>query len=250
TVGGVYIFRLKLLSGLLDLLYTPDAPDLVSFRPIAEFIPSIRFRNGPFRHYYSERILLRDQKVINDYFDNLVATVDTKPVIRTQQRSLLPDLFTFHDERVRRVLSDIDERTISLNEIIAGIVYNNLLKVANIVSLLVPPVGTVVVAVQVMKSIYDASQSDLRGDYSAALGHVRDVMSGLLTLGQAAAAGATVKQLTRVQRSFLDMFEDARTVAELVTYYTGHEDPQDELIGFFKSLMQDADAALSKTTVR
>ncbi|WP_448694728.1 dermonecrotic toxin domain-containing protein [Pseudomonas moraviensis] len=250
TVGGVYIFRLKLLSGLLDLLYTPDAPDLVSFRPIAEFIPSIRFRNGPFRHYYSERILLRDQKVINDYFDNLVATVDTKPVIRTQQRSLLPDLFTFHDERVRRVLSDIDERTISLNEIIAGIVYNNLLKVANIVSLLVPPVGTVVVAVQVMKSIYDASQSDLRGDYSAALGHVRDVMSGLLTLGQAAAAGATVKQLTRVQRSFLDMFEDARTVAELVTYYTGHEDPQDELIGFFKSLMQNADSALSKTTVR
>lgn len=250
AVGGVYIFRLKLSSGFFDLLYTPDAPDLVSFRPIAEFIPSIRFRNGPFRHYYSERILLVDQKVISDYFDNLVATVDTKPVIRTAERSLLPDLFTFHDERVRRVLKDIDERTISLNEIIAGIVYNNLLKVANIVSLLVPPVGTVVVAVQVMKSIYDASQSDRRGDYSAALGHVRDVMSGLLTLGQAAAAGATVKQLTRVQRSFLDMFEDARTVAELVTYYTGHEDPQDELIGFFKSLMQDADAALSKTTVR
>ena len=250
TVGGVYIFRLKLSSGLFDLLYTPDAPDLVSFRPIAEFTASIRLRNGPFRDYYSERILLVDQKVINNYFDNLVATVDPKPVIRTQQRSLLPDLFTFHDERVRRVLSDIDERTTSLNEIIAGLVYDNLLKAANIVSLLVPPVGTVVVAVQMMKSIYDASQSHRRGDYSAALGHVQDVLSGLLTLGQAAAAGAPAKELTRAQRSFLSLFEDARTVAELVTYYTGHEDPKEELLGFFKSLMEEADSALSKTTVR
>ncbi len=250
TVGGVYIFRLKLLSGFHDLLYTPDAPDLVSFRPIAEFIPSIRFRYGPFREYYSGRIMLVDKQVVESYFDDLVATLDTRPVLRTQNRAKLPDLFTFHDERVRRVLSDIDERTTSLNEVIASLIYDNLLKAANIVSLVVPPIGTVVVAVQMMKSIYDASQSHRRGDYSAALGHVRDVLTGLLTLGKAAAAGAPAKQLTRVQRSFLDMFEDARTVAELVTYYTGHEDPQDELIGFFKSLMEDAGTALSKTTVR
>ena len=250
TVGDVYIFRLRLSSGFFDLLYTPDAPDQVSFRPIDEFIPSIRFRYGPFRDYYSERILLVDKKVIDGYFDRLVATVDTRPAIRTQRRSLLPDLFTFHDERVRRVLSDIDERTISLNEIIASLVYGNLLKAANIVSLLVPPVGSAVVAVQMMKSIYDASQSQRRGHYSAALGHVRDVLSDLLTLGQAAAAGAPAKKLTRAQRSFLSLFEDARRVAELVTYYTGHKDPENELIGFFKSLMKEADVALSKTTVR
>lgn len=250
TVGDVYIFRLRLSSGFFDLLYTPDAPDQVSFRPIDEFIPSVRFRYGPFRDYYSERILLVDKKVIDGYFDRLVATVDTRPVIRTQRRSLLPDLFTFHDERVRRVLSDIDERTISLNEIIASLVYGSLLKAANIVSLLVPPVGTAVVAVQMMKSIYDASQSQRRGHYSAALGHVRDVLSDLLTLGQAAAAGAPAKKLTRAQRSFLSLFDDARRVAELVTYYTGHKDPENELIGFFTSLMKEADVALSKTTVR
>lgn len=249
TVGGIYIFRLKLSSGLLDLLYTPDAPDRVSFRPIAEFIPSIRFRYGPFRTYYSERILLVDQKVINDYFDKLVATVDTRQVIRTQQRSLLPDLFTFHDERVRRVLSDIDERTTSLNEIIAGLVYDNLLKAANIASLLVPPVGTVVVAVQLMKSIYDASQSDKRGDYRAALGHVQEALTGLLTLGKAAAAGDPVKEITQAQRSFLSLFEDARTVAELVTYYTRQEESKEMLVEFFKTLLDGADSGLSKTTV-
>jgi hypothetical protein len=249
TVGGVYIFRLKMSSGFVDLLYTPDAPDLVSFRPIAEFIPSIRFRYGPFRTYYSGRILLVDQKVINDYFDRLVATVDTRAVIRTQKRSLLPDLFTFHDERVRRVLSDIDERTTSLNEIVAGLVYDNLLKAANIVSLLVPPVGTVVVAVQLMKSIYDASQSDKRGDYRAALGHVQEALTGLLTLGKAAAAGDPVKEITQAQRSFLSLFEDARTVAELVTYYTGQEESKEMLVEFFKTLMDGADSGLSKTTV-
>ncbi|HWH85741.1 MAG TPA: DUF6543 domain-containing protein [Pseudomonas sp.] len=249
TVGGVYIFRLKLASGFHDLLYTPDAPDLVSFRPVADFIPSIRFRNGPFREYYSERILLVDQKVISDYFDQLVATVDTRPVIRTQNRAKLTDLFTFHHERVRRVLSDIDERTISLNEIIAGLIYDNLLKAANIVSLLVPPVGTVVVAVQMMKSIYDASQSHRRGDYRAALGHVQDTLVGLLTLGKAAAAGAPAKEITHAQRSLLSLFEDARTVAEVVTYYTGQQEPQEMLVEFFKTLMESADSSLSKTTV-
>jgi hypothetical protein len=249
TVGGVYIFRLKLESGFHDLLYTPDAPDLVSFRPIAEFIPSIRFRYGPFRDYYSGRILLVDQKVVEDYFDDLVATVDIKPVIRTQNRAKLPDLFTFHDERIRRVLSDIDERTISLNEIIAGLVYENLLKAASIVSLVVPPVGTVVVAVQMMKSIYDASQSHRRGDYRAALGHVKEVLTGLLTLGKAAAAGAPVKEITKAQRSFLSLFDDARTVAELVTHYTGQKESKEMLVGFFQTLMEATNTGMSKTTV-
>lgn len=249
TVRDVYIFRLNTFSGFQDFLYTPDAPDLVNFRPIAEFIPSIRFRHGPFREYYSERILLVDQKVINDYFDKLVATVDTLPAIRTQNRAKLLDLYTFHDEQVRRVLSDIDERTTSLNEVIAGLIYDNVLKAANIVSLLVPPVGTVVVAVQMMKSIYDASQSHRRGDYSAALGHVKEALTGLLTLGKAAAAGAPVKEITNAQRSFLSLFEDARTVAELVTHYTGQEESKEMLIAFFTTLMENADSGLSKTTV-
>ncbi|MCP1474504.1 hypothetical protein ABIA54_001408 [Pseudomonas sp. EB276 TE3739] len=249
TVGGVYIFRIKLSSGFFDLLYTPDAPDLVSFRPIAEFIPSIRFRQGPFREYYIKRILLVDQKVINDYFDDLAATLDNKPVIRTQNRAKLPDLYTFHDEHVRRVLSDIDERTTSLNEMIAGLIYDNVLKAASIVSLLVPPIGTVVVAVQMMKSLYDGAQAHRRGDYSAALGHVKDMVIGLVTLGKAAAAGAPVKTANQAQRSFLSLFKDARTVAELATYYTGHDTPKEVLVGFFNTLMESADSALSKTTV-
>lgn len=250
TVGGVYVFRVKIYSGFQNILYTPDAPDHVSFRPIADFIPSIRFRYGPFREYFSERILITDQKVISDYFDELVATVDERPVMGIQDRAQLLDLFTFHDERVRRVLSDIDERTVSLNEVIAGLVYDNAIKAAGIVSLLVPPVGTVVVAVQLMKSIYDASQSHRRGDYSAALGHIQDVMIGLVTLGQAAAAGAPVKQLTHAQRSFFSLFEDARTVAELVTYYTGEPDLKETLTGIFATIMESADSGLSKTTVR
>lgn len=250
TVGGVYVFRVKIYSEFHNVLYTPDAPDHVSFRPIADFIPSIRFRYGPFRAYYSERILITDQKVISDYFDELVATVNERPVMGIQDRAQLLDLFTFHDVRVRRVLKDIDERTISLNEVIAGLVYDNVIKAASIVSVLVPPVGTVVVAVQMMKSIYDASQSHRRGDYSAALGHVQDAMIGLLTLGKAAAAGAPVKQLTHAQRSFFSLFEDARTVAELVTYYTGQPDLKDTLTGVYATIMESPESGLSKTTVR
>lgn len=250
NIGGVYIFRLKLLSGFHDLLYTPDAPDLVSFRPAAQFIPSIRFRLGPFREYYSNRNLIVDRKVVGDYFDELVATVDNRPAIAPRNGAALLDLYKFHDERVGRVLSDVDERTTSLKELIAGLIYENLLKAANIVALVVPPIGTVVVAVQLTKSLYDASQSHRRGDYTAALGHVKEALTGLVTLGKAAAAGAPVKELTQAQKSFLSFFEDARTAAELVTHYTGQDEPKQVLIDFFKTLMEQADSGLSKTSVR
>jgi hypothetical protein len=250
TVEGVYIFRLKLGAEFYDYLYTPDAPDRATFRPVGEFIQSIRFRYGPFRDYYSGRILLVDQAVINEYFDRIVATVDSRPPVKTQSRAKLPDLYTFHNERVRRVLSDIDERTTSLKEVVAGLIYDNVMKVANLISLVVPPIGTVVVAVQMMKSIYDASQADRRGDYSAAVGHLKDTVTSLLTLGKAAAAGAPVKAVTNAQRSFLSLFKDARTVAEFVTHVSGQKAPDEMLIGFFKSLLENSESGRSKTTVR
>ncbi|WP_277760628.1 DUF6543 domain-containing protein [Pseudomonas sp. A34-9] len=250
TVGGVYIFRLLIGSVFHDLLYTPDAPDRLSFRPIQDFIGDIRYRQGAFREYYINRVLLVDNKAVNDYFDRLVATTDTRAPIQTQRRSQLFDLYVFHDVSVRRVLSDIDEKTTSLKEVIRGLIYDNLIKAANIISLVVPPLGTVVTAVELMKSIYDGSQSHRRGDYSAARGHIKEAVVGLFTLGKAAAAGPAAKNLTSVQRSFLSLFKDARTVAQFVAKMAGQTSADEALVDFFKDLMKELPSTLSNTTVR
>jgi hypothetical protein len=47
----------------------------------------------------------------------------------------------------------------------------------------------------------------------------------------------------------LSLFEDARTVAELVTYYTGQEELKEMLVEFFNTLMESASSGRSKTTV-
>lgn len=253
TVGGVYILRMNILGQFDDWLYTPDAPDGVAYRPINDFIPSIRFRYGPMRDYYFDRVAIVDQKVINDYFDDLVATVNTRPPVKTQERAKLNNLFTFHDRRVRRALSDIDERTTSLKEVIAGLIYDGLIKATSVISLAVPPIGTLLVAVQMMKSVYDGSQAQHRGDYSAALGHGADALIGLFTLGQAATAGASaevIKQVTNVQRSFLDLVDDARSAAQFVAEAAGHKTVDQQLIDFITELMKDRVTGISQTIVR
>ncbi|MBT9266665.1 hypothetical protein KKQ10_17420 [Pseudomonas sp. MG-9] len=253
TVAGVYILRLNIASQFHNWLYTPDAPDGVAYRPISDFIPSIRYRFGPMRNYYFDRVALIDREVINNYFDDLVATVDTRPPIKTQQRARLHNLFTFHDRRVERVQSDIAERTTSLKEIIAGLIYDGLIKVASVISLVVPPIGTVVVAVQMMKSIYDGAQAQRRGDYSAALGHGAQALIGLFTLGQAAKAGESVeviKKLTNVQRTFLSLVDDARSAAQFVAEAAGHKTADQQLIDFFTELLKDQASSISKTIVR
>ncbi|EJN18537.1 hypothetical protein, partial [Pseudomonas sp. GM80] len=65
-----------------------------------------------------------------------------------------------------------------------------------------------------------------------------------------AAAGAPVKAVTNAQRSFLSLFKDARTVAEFVTHVSGQKAPDEMLIGFFKSLLENSESGRSKTTVR
>ncbi|EUB83984.1 dermonecrotic toxin domain-containing protein [Pseudomonas sp. GM30] len=253
TVAGVYILRMNILGQFNDWLYTPDAPDGVAYRPINDFIPSIRFRYGPMRDYYFDRVAIVDQKVINDYFDDLVATVNTRPPVKTQERAKLNNLFTFHDRRVRRALSDIDERTTSLKEVIAGLIYDGLIKATSVISLAVPPIGTLVVAVQMMKSVYDGSQAQQRGDYSAALGYGADALIGLFTLGQAATAGASaevIKQVTNVQRSFLDLVDDARSAAQFVAEAAGHKAADQQLIDFITELMKDRVTGISQTIVR
>lgn len=250
-VEGVYIFRFVGSGVYVNYLYTPDAPDGVCFRPVTEFINSIRFRLGPFRDYYFSRILIEDQKVVDDYFDSLVATLDVREPIKTRGANKILNLYVLHDNKINRVLSDIDERTTSLNEVIFGLVYDSVLKGLNVISLVVPPVGTIVVAIQLMKSIYDGTEAYRRGDYETALGHGAEALVGLFTLGKAGAAAAApaAANITNAQRSFLSLVQDARSAAQFVAETVGLKTADDELIEFFKELMKDPRTILSKTTV-
>lgn len=248
AVEGVYILRLSIYGKFSDYLYTPNAPDGTAYRPVEEFIRSIRFRYGPFRAYYTARVKLEDQKVVNDYFDKLVATVDTRAPLQPEGLARVFNLYTFHDDRVRRVLSDIDARTTSLNEVIAGLIYDNVIFAATIISLVIPPVGTAVTVVQLLKSVHDSAGSYRSGEYSAALGHAQAALVGLLSLGQSSTAQRVVK-ITAAQKTLFDLAQDARTVVGWMSQATGQMLGEDRLLEFVETLMKDNQSRSSKTTV-
>lgn len=252
-IDGVYIFRLHVANGIQDYLYTPEAPDQVAFRPLNEFVRDIRFRTGPFREYYIKRVKLVDQQVVNNYFDRLQATVDTPKPHAVSWKARIKFLVQFEANEYRRILSDVDERTTSLNELIAKLVYDNAILVASVVSVFVPPVGSVITAVTLFKNLYDASQAHLRGDYAVAAGHLKDVVTGMVSLGKAAAAGASaasqVAKLTPVQRSLLDLAKDAKSAADLITQAMGQQTVDERLLEFVKELMVAKGPSQSETTV-
>lgn len=245
-VEGVYIFRARVGGRLEDFLFTPDAPDHVAFRPASSFVGSIRDRNGRLRDYYTNRVKILDQKIVNDYFDKLQATVNTVtqpgPLVGMRVR----DLRTSYEIKIKRVIEDIDARTTSLNEIIAGLIYDNVLLAATIISLVVPPVGLVVTAVEVSKSFYDGVKAQYYGDYDASFTHFKDALVGLVTLGKGTLGGDKV---TKVQKGLIHLMGEAKSVVSLVAKATGQTLGHERLQEIIQQVLDEEDANRSKTTL-
>jgi hypothetical protein len=245
-VAGVYIFRIKTAKGLEDFLYTPDAPDGAAFRPIGHFASAVRLRFGPFRSYYINRIKVADKKVVNDYFDLLQSRADTVAAPVPSYMSRVRDLRASYEIKVNRVIDDVDEQTTSLNEIIAGLIYDNVMLAATVISLVIPPVGVLVTIVELGKNFYDGVKAHYYGDYDASFKYFKDALIGLVSLGQAT-RGAKV--VTNAQKSLIQLFGDAKTVVSMVSKATGQKLGHERLLEIVQDVLGEQDVNTSKTTV-
>jgi hypothetical protein len=245
-VEGVYIFRAVTSKGVEDFIYTPHAPDHVAFRSVNKFVGSIRDRQGPLRDYYIKRISFLDKKVINDYFDELDANLDTvappKPLINTRVR----DLRMSYGIHVRRVIADVDAQTTSLAEIIGGLVYENVMLAATVISIVIPPVGLAVTAIEVAKNIYDGIKAQHYGDNEAAFTHFKDALIGLVGL---AGVGQGVESVTKAQKTLIQLVGDANTVVGLMSTALDQKLGHERLIEIFQQVLDEPDVSTSKTIV-
>ncbi|POA46732.1 hypothetical protein C1893_18525 [Pseudomonas sp. MPR-ANC1] len=246
-VGGVYIFRIKTREGFADWLYTPDAPDRRSFRPVSKFYSSVRYDG--LANYYASRVKVADKKVVNDMFTKFHATVNPPQPIKPWHRDAVVNLYGVYEEKVWCVVSDIEETTTNYSEVVTKIVYDTLQLAAAVVCPAVPAVGLAATAAGVLKSLYGAAHAEKRGNYDTALGHVKDALIGLATLGKAGAAKGAAKQVTNAQISFLALAKSARSAAQFVGGAVGQNTGDKALIDFFKELLKEKPAGSSKTTV-
>ena len=245
-VEGVYIFRAMTSRGIEDFIYTPNAPDDLAFRSANDFVWSIRDRRNSLREYYINRVAIADKKVINDYFDGLQATASDIPPPKPEVNTRIKDLRRAYETHVRRVIADVDEQTTSLGEIIGGLIYDNVKLAATIISMVIPPVGLAVTAVEVIKNVYDGLNAHYYGENEAAFTHFRDAVLGLVSLGQ---AGQGVESVTKLQRTFIELAGDANTVVGLMSTALGQTLGHERLLEIIQQVLDEPDASTSKTTV-
>ncbi|MFG6206347.1 hypothetical protein [Pseudomonas retamae] len=245
-IDGVLFLRVVTSKGVEDFLYTPNAPDDRSFRSTEDFVSLVRLRNSGFREYFINRVPAIDRTVVNSYFDELQRYVNTISAPQPLPGNRIRDLRYNYDRHLNQIINDVDEGTTSLAEIIGRLVYDNVKLSAAIVSLVVPPVGIALTALELAESTYKGLQAYRYGDNQAALTHLKDALIGILTLSQASTAKATV---TKAQKTLIEFFDDAEKVVGLVASVTGQTLGKERLLEIVQQVLDDRDAESSRTTI-
>ncbi|MCF4994093.1 hypothetical protein GIW70_14740 [Pseudomonas syringae] len=244
-VDGVYLFRTVNSVGIEDFIYTPDAPDGLAFRSADDFAWSIRDRYRGLRNYYIERVRFVEKKSVNGLFDKIFATTDPV-VVAPQIGARVRDLRVAYAAHVDKVIHDVDEQTTSLGEIIGKLIYDNVKLALAVISIVVPPAGLVLTAVETAKNIYDGLYALRYEDNEKAFTHLKDALIGLATLGKAAAGTASV---TSAQKTLIDLFGDANTLVELVGQATGQTLGKDRLLEIIQQVLDEKIAGSSQTII-
>ena len=231
-----------------DWLYTPQAPDGLWLRPFRNFDSSVRIRG--LRDYYSARVHFTDRLAVSNYFDGLEASTRSLPPPQLEHNSRVRNFTRAYDDAVWRVIRDVDAQTTSLAEIITGLTYNAVIQAAQVISLVIPPLGLAVAAIQITKNILEGAQAYHDGDKNKAITHFKGALIDLALLGYGKYKELGKGAITSAQKTLIELAGDAKTVADLVSKATGQNVPHEVLQQIVKDVLADSEMRDSKTIVR
>lgn len=240
-VEGVYVFRLVNNRTIDEILYTPDAPDGVYFRPLSQLFQAIK-EHGLGQYFYN-RVKFIDQRIMGTFINNIEYRniTETQPVLELNSRVLA--LGSSYDERIERIISDVDAQTTSLNEIISRLAYDAVVLAASAVSMVIPPVGLALTLVQITKNVLDGAEAYRYGDREAAFNNFKDA---LLDLASLVPGG---KEASKAQKTLIQLMGDSKAIAGLVASATGQPSDYERLLELFEEILQEESAADSKTSL-
>jgi len=118
-VQGVYMLRdFSTENGDFNLLYTPDAPDGVSFRKITNYVDLMS--SPQMQRYYYLRVPYEGQPSVGSSFDNMSRNIPlTRVNVENKEHEHADRVSDIHDlygSLIRRIIADVDERTESTAE--------------------------------------------------------------------------------------------------------------------------------------
>lgn len=243
-IVGAFVFRLNVAGKVEEYLYTPDAPDGCELRPFKDFVAAVKTRG--LGDYFYDRTPAVYQRVIGTYLNDLeqLANFNLAPVLERNTR--ITDLNACYDDVLRKVMSDVDEATQSLEEIITGIVFEAAVTAASAVSIIYPPVGVALGVALLTKELVQGAEFYSVGDRAMALKHFTNA---LIELGSLGYGGYKLTQVTQLQKDLIGVLGDVYTLEKLYAQASGQPRLHERVKASIQEILDDPDSSNSKTTL-
>ncbi|RON39273.1 hypothetical protein BK666_27825 [Pseudomonas frederiksbergensis] len=241
-VVGAFVFRLYIAGKAEEYLYTPNAPDGCELRPFNDFVSAVK--NRGLGDYFYDRMPAVYQRLIGTYMTDLEQLANYNEAPRLERNSRITDLNTCYDEVLRKVMSDVDEATQSLEEIITGIVFDTVVTAVGIISVVYPPVGIALGAALLTKELVQGGEAYSLGDRAKALGHFTDALIELAMLGY---GGHKLTQVTKLQKDLIGLLGDVYTVDKFYAKASGQPQLHQRALEAIQEILDDPDGTSSKT---
>ncbi|MFJ2282133.1 dermonecrotic toxin domain-containing protein [Pseudomonas sp. NPDC087803] len=243
-VEGVYVFRLNLEGRAAEYLFTPDAPDGRELRPFSEFVSAVKTRG--LGDYLFARLYVKHQPQVGAYLRDLqeLSRATTAPTLNG--RTHVTDFNDCYRSLLYKVISDVDEKTRSLKEIINGLFFDAAVAAAGAISIVFAPVGIALSAVLFTKAMVQGFEANGLGDRAKALSHLKDALIELASLGKAGFAKSSV---TQVQKNLIGLLGDTYLIEKLVAEASGQPRLHGRALEVIQEILDDPQSTSSKTTL-
>lgn len=221
---GLYVCRNIDTGKPNDMLYTPQAPDGIWYRPIEKIGAAIR--DGGLGPYLRDRSPHSHLPRFDRFIEKLEAAGYSAQFTssRVGAHSLVKYFSREHDALVRAILEDVDASTVSKAERLSALMIERGLQGLSVLTLLFPPARPVVGALQVFKSLYEAAVSYRAGDSAQAAWHFLDAalkvasVTGVASKPQSGLLASIFKgPPPKLAEKMIDKFSD-RLTGELDSY--------------------------------
>jgi hypothetical protein len=242
---GAFVFRLHVGGKIEEYLYTPDAPDGCELRPFKDFVSAVKTRS--LGDYFYDRSFAKYQPEVGTYLTDLEQVANFIKAPTLERNSRVTDLYGCYYDVVTKVISDVDEKTQSLEEIITGLVYNAVVSAVSVIAIVYAPVGIALSVALFTQNLVQGVRAYTEGNRTKALKHY---VKAVIELGSLAKGIRGLSQVTKLQKDVIGLLGDVYTVEKLFAEISGQPRLHQRALEVIQEVLDDPESITSKTTIR
>lgn len=243
-IVGAFVFRLHVAGKIEEYLYTPDAPDGRELRPFKDFVSAVKTRG--LGDYFYNRAFGKYQPQVGTYLTDLeqVANFTEAPIL--EKNSRVTDLYWCYYDVLTKVISDVDEKTQSLEEIIISLVNSAVVSAVSVISIVYAPVGIALSVALFTQNLVQGVHAYTEGNRTKALKHY---VKAVIELASLAKGVRGLSQVTKLQKDLIGLLGDVYTVEKMFAEISGQPRLHERALEVIQEVLDDPESITSKTTI-